>query len=253
MMTTMYCEAAEEFGQVTYYTLRLDFRKCAAPACGGYFLTRLNIPSDEETYVYAIKGASINVTEENQYILGGKISNSSNGFKLLMVTDVNRLAPIEAQANPSNVVAKPTYYRFSGNSVTEINSNQNTPVTNYTEPYSSQIRWIQPEWFNNRIKGGLSILSGRISNSILKIDKVFLHIPDQLEECPTQPIVDCIQGYIPAYKRDANRCKLADGCAKPSRFCPTLAIVCNQGYSIVKFFSKSGCYKFYCDPSFLIE
>ncbi|KAF2078204.1 hypothetical protein CYY_000494 [Polysphondylium violaceum] len=247
------CLGDAEFGLKTpfFYTIKRDLRKCAAPMCGGYYLSKVNTIQDD-IYVYAIQGDKLDDNALDQYIVGGKVTKDSNGFQKLTITDTNRLAPLDATPSPSNVVAKPTYYRYSADGVVELNENQKHQVTNYTETYTTTIRWLQTEWFTNRIVSGSAVLAGRISNSVLKIDKVFLHVPDQLDECPQQPIVDCIQGYLPAFKRDANRCKLTDGCARPSKFCPTLAIVCNQGYSIVRLFSKTGCYKFYCDPSFLL-
>ncbi|BAY66472.1 hypothetical protein NIES22_66110 [Calothrix brevissima NIES-22] len=59
----------QEFPQWGYYTVRRDFRKCASPICGGYFIKQVNLKATpcvdgvfrEECYVSAIDWSSLKV------------------------------------------------------------------------------------------------------------------------------------------------------------------------------------------------
>ncbi|MBW4613641.1 MAG: hypothetical protein KME21_10220 [Desmonostoc vinosum HA7617-LM4] len=60
----------QEFPQWGYYTIRRDFRKCASPICGGYFIKQVNLKATpcvdgvfrSECYVSAIDWSSLLVS-----------------------------------------------------------------------------------------------------------------------------------------------------------------------------------------------
>lgn len=60
----------QEFPQWGYYTIRRDFRRCASPICGGYFIKLVNLKATpcvngvfrEECYVSAIDWSSLKVS-----------------------------------------------------------------------------------------------------------------------------------------------------------------------------------------------
>ena len=60
----------QEFPQWGYYTVRRDFRRCASPICGGYFIKQVNLKATpclngvfrSECYVSAIDWSSLKVS-----------------------------------------------------------------------------------------------------------------------------------------------------------------------------------------------
>ncbi|MBW4429748.1 MAG: hypothetical protein KME50_36685 [Nostoc desertorum CM1-VF14] len=60
----------QEFHQWGYYTIRRDFRRCASPICGGYFIKQVNLKTTpcldgvfrSECYVSAIDWSSLKVS-----------------------------------------------------------------------------------------------------------------------------------------------------------------------------------------------
>jgi hypothetical protein len=91
----------------TYFSVRADVRRCAAPACGGYFVSRLNRSTTRcsdgrnraECYVASLDTAALGLTEsdtttlrdllwtQGQVVLGGAITSGVRGFGVLAVTE----------------------------------------------------------------------------------------------------------------------------------------------------------------------
>lgn len=69
----------------TYFTIRQDMRKCAAPLCGGFFVQRVNKPAtvcadasrQAECYVAEIDLSALNATEEQKAALLASITTGN--------------------------------------------------------------------------------------------------------------------------------------------------------------------------------
>jgi len=81
----------QEFPQWGYYTVRRDFRKCAFPLCGGYFIKQVNLKATpcldgvfrSECYVSAIDWSSLKVSSLEL----AKIQND-DGSRLLLLGNI---------------------------------------------------------------------------------------------------------------------------------------------------------------------
>lgn len=81
----------QEFPQWGYYTVRRDFRRCASPLCGGYFIKQVNLKATpcldgvfrEECYVSAIDWSSLKLP----YYELAKIE-SGDGSHLLLLGNI---------------------------------------------------------------------------------------------------------------------------------------------------------------------
>ncbi len=100
-------EGDEALGGETYFAVRRDFRKCAYPMCGGYWLDRLNRTKTQcvdgsmapECYVAEIDLAALGLSEEATWAL---LDDASNGHAILSGaitplpgTSVGRLEAVE--------------------------------------------------------------------------------------------------------------------------------------------------------------
>ncbi|MBD2683434.1 MULTISPECIES: DUF6748 domain-containing protein [Nostoc] len=81
----------QEFPQWGYYTVRRDFRRCASPICGGYFIKQVNLKATpcldgvfrSECYVSAIDWSSLKVSPLEL----AKIQND-DGSRLLLLGNI---------------------------------------------------------------------------------------------------------------------------------------------------------------------
>jgi hypothetical protein len=121
----------QEFPQWGYYMVRKDFRKCASPICGGYFVKLVNLKATpcldgvfrEECYVSAIDWSSLKVSPYELI----KIQND-NGSRVILRSNIvpvtfpgfgefGNLRVKEAFYAATNAPAKGTFVAIKDNGI----------------------------------------------------------------------------------------------------------------------------------------
>ncbi|KAF2069899.1 hypothetical protein CYY_008785 [Polysphondylium violaceum] len=232
--------------QTYYVKLTKDVRKCAAPACGGYFATIVNTDADP-VYVAYLEGPYIPEDAIEDYIVAGSFSRDDGFPRTFTITETYRLLPIDA---PTTREVK-KYYIYRDNAAIELNTDYSYPIDSFTENYSTYVSHIQVDWLLGKIHGE-SVLCGSISYTTLNIDKVYLRVPERSPVCQSTLDLLCLPGYVNVYTRDSYRCLHSDGCALAG-ICTYNIPICSPGYTLISFDSKPfGCPTYYCDPTFLL-
>jgi len=131
-----------------------------------------------------------------------------------------------------------------------LTSQQVAPFTNVT--FLDLAIFVDSVWvLHTSVSGSISLGYPANSNSNLIVRKTFVQLPQPT--CQTPELPSCGVGFLPAFRRDDNRCLSTVGCVqRPS--CPILFLpACAHGYTPVSFPSldNGGCLQHYCDPSFL--
>jgi len=230
-----------------YYTIRKDYRKCAT--CGGWFLKQVNSADKKEIYVSALNYANshiptVNDTNSDQYVVGGFLKKDQ-----FNVMDLTRCLPTVGKKNLNQKYY--IYHDGKHDYITELNTHKKVKVGGYLEQFSSNVSNIQKDWLENKIKTD-SVLLGAVQGkkNLLEIESVFIRLPDPKKPCKALPLPKCTADHVPAFSRQVDRCLKFEGCVATG-ICTLSIPVCDIGYSLVSFNSKTGCPKFHCDPEFL--
>ncbi|EFA86532.1 hypothetical protein PPL_00329 [Heterostelium album PN500] len=138
-------------------------------------------------------------------------------------------------------------------SATELNTGKQQLANKLMEPYSNYLG-VDQAWLNSKIltqEPVKAIVQANIFEGTIIGKAIYVNIVDPSISCPPLPIVDCIQNYVPVFKRDSDRCLHTDGCVKPG-FCTLSIPVCQDGYRLTQFRSKpNACPSYHCDAWFL--
>ncbi|BBD62831.1 hypothetical protein NIES2109_56810 (plasmid) [Nostoc sp. HK-01] len=147
----------QEFPQWGYYTIRRDFRRCASPICGGYFIKQVNLKATpcvdgvfrSECYVSAIDWNSLKVSPSQL----AKIQND-DGSRLLLrgnivpvtfpgLGEFGNLRVKEAFIAATNNPAKGTFVALKDNGIRCITTPCfSTDQLVINKPYISQVSSI---------------------------------------------------------------------------------------------------------------
>ncbi|KAN0037854.1 hypothetical protein ACTA71_000025 [Dictyostelium dimigraforme] len=270
-------------GNVEYFSIRKDFRKCAEPKCGGYFFKRINSSPDEmEMHVTGVSLVNANLKpnkmeDEKNVIVSGDITltDKDQGFYSFFLRGIHQrmVIPPSGDNNKSilrarkGVVAES--YGFLSNSgiiciqakgcqvykLSKINTNETFNFATFTEPYTTNVALLDKNWFTSRlIKTDTSyvgsVVLGSISMDELIISSIFVNTEDPVLPCPISS-TDCIAGTIPTFTRSLDRCPIFDKCVNRG-ICHLGVPHCPVGYTSYSLQSgPSGCLKYYCDPDSL--
>jgi hypothetical protein len=148
----------------TYYSVRLDLRKCMFPACGGYWVSRLNVNNTvcangkkaSECYVATIDWSSAGLTQDD--------INNANATSLIVrgsiatTTSWGRLTASEAWG--SNIVDAPsgTFYAVSSSLVADkLNSTSTRTLSSLSGTYGAKAADSLPVIAAGSIDGSASL------------------------------------------------------------------------------------------------
>ncbi|KAM9996623.1 hypothetical protein ACTFIZ_001569 [Dictyostelium cf. discoideum] len=250
----------------SYYAIRSDFRKCAYPMCGGYFVHEIG-SNKSEVYVKSLnqtdKGGGGSTVDESLYkfappytiVVKGDIKKDdiivSRLFRLLpkpdkpfnFNTELNNFYIVDPKETNSNIEIK------------KLNSNKSEKLNSIENSYSQDVSLVPMDWLKYKVTSGESVftVSGRIdSNKTISIDYMFISLPDPKSLCPKELVaIRCANDTIPTYNITATRCLSFSGCVHRG-VCPLVVPGCPDGYSRNSYASKpNGCLRYYCIPSFL--
>jgi len=142
-----------------------------------------------------------------------------------------------------------------------------TPIELASLTVSSAARsGVDPSWLERRVVAHGAIVAahpshlsstrapvGAARSSRLDASQVFVRLSDAVGACPELSAIRCPDGETPTYERSADRCLVPTGCVVRA-MCPAAVPACEEGYTLASWpAAPSGCPRYACDPSFLVE
>lgn len=258
----------------SYVVYRHDPRKCAAPACGGYFIHDINRATVKEAYVTGFEFT--NLLEEHQgdatgapdfgAVLYGKLGpKDAQGYRKFIVTTAWRGMPGATWSESD------TFFSVTGLNIqcitapcpslqaTKLHTTTKTNVNDLDIELALKPR-VDGNWLTNRVVNGGALVVGIIADGakvgagtekVLLGSQVFVKLPDQTKSCPRISAPFCASNKIPVWTRDADRCQMSAGCASAGA-CAQYVPTCDEFYDLVSWTGgQFACTQYACEPSWL--
>jgi hypothetical protein len=273
-----------ELGTTTrsYVVFRRDFRRCASPMCGGWWVHDVNRASLKEVYVPGFDFSASNlkglpeqqelVTSAGAFevVLYGKLGALKNGYRDFVVTTAWRGMPGVSftEFAPSG---NDSFFRVEGVNLqcfaapcpslqaTRLHSTSKTlfhdlSVERAAKPYVDQ------NWLTFRVTDKDALVAGTFADGaqvgagrekVLQASQIFVKLPDRTSSCARPSLPLCPSPKVNTWVRDENRCTMLGPCTTPGA-CAAFVPTCADGYSLVSWTGgPHACQQYACDPTFL--
>jgi len=260
----------------THVTIRRDERKCASPACGGYFVSDANKTTAEQ-YVAALTFgagfddatiANINSAPAGELVLFGKLTAADSKTKVrsFKVTSAFRGMPgfsvpagdsiFAVVSTPMQCVAAPCLNKAA----TRLNDGAVTHFSAF-DVGAVSAGFVDQGWLVSRVRDHGALVAAQIvdgvkltagHDQVLAAAQVFIKLPETTSCSPsgTGAAVLCPADQVAVFQRDENRCVKQVGCSKPG-VCSQAMPSCAAGYSLVQWRAgPNACLTSVCDPTF---
>eukprot|EP01133_Synstelium_polycarpum_P010745 gene10745-12509_t len=262
-----------------YYTFRPDYRKCAYPMCGGYFLDRVNVDgtaADDRKYIVKFifnnsddrfNKTLVKRSDPETVVVFGHFRMSSQGANFLDFVVLDAFVALPLPDHTGEYAGK--FYQLEDSGIkcyttpcpsiraSLINTKVKVTVNDFIDPYFAAVgELFDYTWYLNKILNEEQPLRGIVQGSIGKagvidIARTFVRIPDPSDYCDDVALPKCKEGTVPVYNRDAKRCLVLDTCQTPGA-CILSIPVCPEGYELYQHpAGEFACPASYCDASFL--
>jgi hypothetical protein len=261
----------------TYVTFTHDFRKCASPMCGGYFVTDVNRVNPAPRYVSAIDfsksgldDATIQKALEGgaATVLRGKLGAEDVGFSTrpFVVSDAWRGMPgvtatstdsfyLTEQANIQCIKAPCPSMK-----ATRLNAGGSTLI-HETDVTAAALPRVDTAWLSGRVELRDAIVTGHFTQGklisgthekVLTASQVFVKLAEAPGPCPLAKMPPCPTGQVRSYTRDTDRCVLPHMCV-PAHVCTQFVMACPADYTLISWVDGvHACPARACDPTFSI-
>lgn len=249
-------------------SLRRDLRRCAAPACGGYFVRDIN-RSGAEVYVRALDFAragldaqsvdDVRDAPDGAVLLRGRLGalDYRSNTRALLVAEAWRALPgVEGRAGDvvyridrgAACVGLPCpRWRATRVNVGSFASFHELLASVEVSPWLDRA-WLLQEAYT---RGALVLGATRRVRSyytVLDASQVFLRLP-QRAACRTPSVAACPAGQSRSFSRGLDRCLTPGACVTPGA-CDAVPVACPEGYIARRWADASGCTAAVCDPAF---
>ena len=260
-----------------FVTVQRDARRCAAPACGGYFVTQVN-HSLAAIYVAALDFSQSNLDDgtiakvtgapDAELLLYGKLGRTSRTThtRNFIVLDAYRGMPgrtvgssdhfYSVASNGKQCLAAPC----NALTATKLNSTAQPKDFTTLSVASAAAAFVDQTWLSHRVLDRNAIVAASFTSgtryptgteSVLDSSQVFLHLPESVGPCPMLMPMNCTNGQVNVVERNADRCLVPAGCANPG-ICSMMLPACPDGYTLTTWRDVSNaCPHAACDPSWL--
>jgi hypothetical protein len=261
-----------------FVTFKVDTRTCAAPACGGFYLSQPN-RSVADIYVATLDWSKSGLSASEiakatgaaagEVVLRGTLTrqDSKTHTKNFVVLDAYRGMPgrtpnsgdalFTVAGNGKVCVAAPC----NSFTATKLNSSAQPKDFSNLSVASAAAAFVDQTWLNDRVVGGgalvfASLVSGEKlaagTEKVLDATQVYVHLPEGPGACPHH-VIACGSGQVQVFERDTNRCVISTGCMAPG-MCSMMMPSCPAGYTLSSWRSDSnGCNAFACDPTWIVQ
>jgi hypothetical protein len=258
----------------TYVTFTRDFRKCASPMCGGWYVTDVNRVNPKPHYVSALDFSTSGLDsdtiakaqegEPGNVVLRGKLSKVG-AFPPFIVTDAFRGMP-----GVTATVGQPFFKIESINincikapcptmKATRLNAGGSTMFDQLDVSAASLTR-VDQNWLANRAAEHNAIVTGKFINGafisgsyekVLAGSQVFVKLPEQPGPCPLVKMPACPEGKVRTYERNEDRCVLPSFTCVTPGVCALYVPQCAEGYELQSWTGGNfACTVYACDPAF---
>ncbi len=259
----------------SYVTFTRDFRKCASPMCGGWWVTDVNrvtpVPRyvnsfdfsksglDEATIVKAQEG------EVGQVVYRGKLGPADSfNTRAFVVSSVYRGLPgvTAVVGQPFFKVERANIQCFKAPCPTMKATKLNVgggPLVDGLKVTDATLSLVSETWLKSRIADHSAIVTGKLENGalisgsyeqLLSASQVFVKLPEQPGPCPMVKMPACPVGKVRSYARNEDRCVLPAACVTPGA-CALFVPACAEGYELQSWTGgKFACTVYACDPAF---
>jgi hypothetical protein len=259
------------------FTVRRDERKCAAPACGGFWASAVSQDASP-AYVAeldlsragldAASRQEVREAPAEELLFRARLGAADKrGLRRLLVKDAWRGMPGIVAA------ARDAIYRVAPRSpqvqcltapcnnqvATQLGSGKTTELTRVSAERAAKAFVDQP-WLENRIGIHGALVAARVAAGkktaggtevVLDASQVWLHLPESAGPCPMPRELACAPSQVQAYARTTDRCLLAVGCVTPG-VCSRMQPSCSEGYVPTSWTSApDGCPATVCDPAWV--
>lgn len=258
----------------TYVVARHDYRRCASPMCGGWWIHDVNRAELREVYVPAFDFSASNLVTDDQrqlvngagtfeVVLYGKLGALKNGYRDFVVTTAWRGMPgvtftegtdtffRVAQVNIQCITAPcPTMQ------TTRLHSTSKTLFHDVSVERAAMPN-VDQNWLTFRITDKDALVAGKLRDSgrekVLDASQVFVKLPDMTQSCARPSLPLCPGSKVNTWARDENRCVMPAGCVTPGA-CAAVVPACTEGYSLVSWTGGTrACTQYACDPDWLLN
>lgn len=262
----------------TYVTLRRDFRKCVAPACGGYFVQDVNRANPNERYVNSLDFSKSTLSADDitvvleaptgELVLRGKLGPIEHRFNTrpFLVYEAYRGMPgIEVQDN--------TFYTVQDSGIRCVTvpcaslkakklNTTSTRVFDGVKVDRASAPLVDQTWLSNQVMTTQAIVAAKFvdgetwpagTEELLDASQVYLRVPQE-QSCPQARMPQCEAGTERSYSRDENRCMLPGPCVAAGPCIPKVFPSCATGYTRMKWLTApNACVDIACDPTWLLQ
>lgn len=261
----------------TYVVARRDYRRCAWPMCGGYWIHDVNRATVREVYVPGFDFSVSNLINEEdradvtnapnfEVVLFGKLGALKGGYRDFVVTSAWRGMPgmqFKEGADTFYSVAEATIQCFAAPCPTMKATKLHTTSSILFHDLSVE-RAAKPlvdqNWMTARVTDKGALVAGRFVNGaqvgtgverVLDAAQVFVKLPDMTQSCPRTSLPLCPSPKQNVWVRNTNLCTMPAGCAQPGA-CAAYVPSCEDGYSLQSWTGGMfACTQYACDPAFL--
>ncbi len=262
----------------SYVTFQRDFRKCASPMCGGFFVTDVNRVNPTPKYVTALDFKASGLDQKAiDEVLGAELQNVVLRGKLgAPITQGNTLRPFivsDAFRGMPGVtaVAGQPYFKVESINVncikapcptmkaTKLNAGGSTMIDGLSVADASLTR-VDHQWLGNRVAEHGALLTAKVINGqlvsgtyekILSGSQVFVKLPEVAGPCPLVKMPPCPNGKVRTYERNEDRCVLPSFTCVTGGACAQFVPVCDPGYELQSWTGGNfACTVYACDPQF---
>lgn len=262
-----------------YVTLARDFRRCAYPLCGGFWVRDVN-RNREPVYVSELDFSEAGFDQETitrvveapveELVIRGRLGAAEPRFQTrpLKIKEAYRGLP-GANARDSDAFFTVETYDPPKQCITAPCNNHQARRLNLGGRARSVTTidlapivetFVDGRWLSRRVTHHGAIVAGRIEQgqsfpagreTLLVASQVFVRLPDTIGPCP-ELAIRCAPGFVATFDRNEDRCITPQECVVPAS-CGQTAPECAEGYELVTWAtSPDACPAYACDPSFVI-
>jgi hypothetical protein len=251
-------DAASDLSASTdsFVSIQRDERKCAAPACGGYWYRAPGSLAPPQ-YAAALdlsasgldaaaQGKLLNAPAEELLLKAKAGAADKSGLRKLVVSEAWRGMPGIVPGAGEQLFSMPT-----PGAATSVATGRASAVKAVSVARASS-GFVDAEWLKSRIQGHGAIVAAKLSASVLDASQVWLRLPETKGPCAVPREQACGANQTQGFARTPDRCLAAVGCVNRS-ICPMFQPACAAGYTQTSWTNASGCTAAACDPSWVLE
>ena len=262
------------------FTVRRDLRKCAAPACGGWWVSAVHQDASplyvsgldfSRTKLDAAAQDAVRAAPGEELLFKARIGAADKrGQRMLLVKDAWRGMPgvaaggqdvvysVAARVPQKTCVAAPCNNQVA----TAMGSGKTTELTRVGVQRAAQA-FVDQEWLQNRVVYHGALVAAHVASGqkmaagaevVLDASQVWLHLPENAGPC-AQPREDaCSGGQVQAWDRTPDRCIEPLGCVNRGVCSMMMMPSCPAGYVAITWSSApNGCPATACDPAWVVQ